>query len=123
MYSVKTIEMRLGIDRDKAKEIRGLLSGTINPMSYRSAKKWFHECYSSPSKIELIHEAINEVLGGYGIEAIRDNQWSSYHCDIGLVYVNMGDTYTPTVCYDTRKDKWFLSSWGDVVEAYPSRFE
>jgi hypothetical protein len=67
-------------------------------------------------------EAINEILGGYGVEQITDNQWSEYWCDGGLLYVNMGDAYTCTVIYDTRKDRWIVGSWGDVVERNEKRF-
>ena len=122
MYSIKTIEQRLNIDHTKAAQIRGLLDGTIDPLTFQTVSNWVNQCYNLPSKNELIHAAINEILGGYGIEAIRDNKWSHYHQDIGLTYVNMGDTYTMTVCYDTRSDKWILSSWGDIIERNEKRF-
>ena len=66
--------------------------------------------------VDFALERINTLLGGYGVEAIRDHDFSRYYGDIGLLYVNMGDTYTPTVCYDTRKEKWLVCSWGDIVE-------
>ena len=34
-------------------------------------------------------ERINTLLGGYGVEAIRDHDFSRYYGDIGLLYVNM----------------------------------
>ncbi len=67
-------------------------------------------------------DGISELLGGHGVEPLRDNGWDYYYCDIGLLYVNMGETYTPTVCYDTRLKKWIITSWGDFVEKHPRRF-
>ena len=123
MYpSVKTITQRLSVSKEKAKEIRGLMEGDINPDDYESVKKWMQRCYDKPRRVERVMEAINEILGGYGVEQITDSQWDNYWCDGGLLYVNMGDTYTETICYDTRKNKWIVSSWGNIVERNEKRF-
>jgi hypothetical protein len=66
---------------------------------------------------------IDKIIKGYGVESVRDNQWSDLYQDIGLIYVNMGDTYTPTVIYDTRKRKWIVGCLGDVIEKGGKRFE
>jgi hypothetical protein len=106
MYpSVKTITQRLSVSKEKAKEIRGLMEGDINP-----------------NDVERVFEVINEILGGYGVEQITDSQWDNYWCDGGLLYVNMGDAYSPTICYDTRKDQWIVCPWGDIVERNEKRF-
>jgi hypothetical protein len=70
------------------------------------------------SRIEIILECINELLEGYGIEAIRlEDTWiNSYHGDIAFTYVNMGETYTSTILYDTKRDTFLVSSYGDIVE-------
>ena len=65
---------------------------------------------------------INRILNGYGVEAIRDNQWAPYYMDIGLLYVNMGDTYTGTVIFDTRSKRFIVSDWGTIVERNEKRF-
>ena len=67
-------------------------------------------------------DEINKILKGYGVEAIRDNDWASYFCDIGLLYVNLGDTYIPTVVYDTRKKRFIITSWGNIIESNERRF-
>jgi hypothetical protein len=93
MYpSVKTIAQRLGVNKEEAKEIRGLMEGDINP-----------------DDVERV-------------EQITDSQWDNYWCDSGLLYVNMGATYTETICYDTRKDQWIVCPWGDIVERNEKRF-
>jgi hypothetical protein len=32
------------------------------------------------------------------------------------LYVNMGDTYVPTLIYDVKKQKFIVASWGDWYE-------
>ena len=123
MYpSVHTITKRLGVSKEKAKEIRGLMEGTENPNAYESVKKLMQYCYYKPLRVEMVMEAINEILGGYGVEQITDSQWDNYWCDGGLLYVNLGGTYTETICYDTRKNKWIVSSWGNIIERNEKRF-
>jgi hypothetical protein len=60
----------------------------------------------------------DELLSGYGVESIRDERrWVSHFWqDTALLYVNMGDTYDDTLCYDTYKKEFFVGSWGDFVE-------
>ena len=83
---------------------------------------WIDACYLNPlynhCRDGVTIEAINEVLGGYGIESIRnESNWvSHYWQDTCFLYVNMGDTYTPTILYDTRKDRYIVSDFGTVVE-------
>jgi len=73
-------------------------------------------------KIDIALDEINKLLGGYGVVALTDNGWDTYYCNCGVLYVNMGDTYCPTVCYDTRKKRWMICSWGVLVEGDPKRF-
>jgi hypothetical protein len=95
----------------------------INPKRAARLIKAYMMGANTASQVGQVMDAINEILGGYGVEAIRDNKWDSYYCDIGVLYVNMGDTYVPTVIYDTRKGAWMVCSWGDLVEAQPKRFK
>ena len=60
--------------------------------------------------------AINVVLEGYGIESARTSKWKNgYWCDILCTYVNMGDSYIPTVIYH-RKHGFMVANIGDVIE-------
>ena len=84
---------------------------------------WIDSCYHNPLYYnchtdEINLEALNEILEGYGIESIRKgSSWvSHYWQDTRFLYVNMGDTYAPTILYDTRKDKYIVSDFGTVVE-------
>lgn len=60
--------------------------------------------------------AANEILEGFGVEYIRserDDQWGGH----GAYYVNLGDTYVPTILFDLDRERVWASSWGDWVEA------
>ncbi len=63
-------------------------------------------------------EVANKILKGHGIEAIRSGQYlvDHYFRDIVALYVNMGDTYETTLLYETDKDRFLVTSWGDWVE-------
>jgi DNA-directed RNA polymerase subunit RPC12/RpoP len=53
-------------------------------------------------------ESANSALGGFGIEYVgfRGRE---------LAYVNMGETYSQTVCLE-GEDSFFVGSWGDWLE-------
>ena len=76
----------------------------------------------TPEDVDRTLELVNKLLNAYGIEAIRDGDWEEYYLDIGVLYVNMGDTYDTTILFDTRTERYLLSSWGDYVESRRSRF-
>lgn len=112
--SIKTIETMLSNALEKehgdnahnvAMQIRAALETGINHRT-----------------VDIALDKCNALLKCYGVEAIRDNKHDSYYQDIGLLYVNMSDTYAATVVYDTRKDAFYITSWGDIVEGEPKRF-
>ena len=69
--------------------------------------------------IDKAMDKANEILAGYGVEVIRGQYVNRYYGDINALFVNMGDTYAPTVIYDTEKEMFLVMSWGDLVEKYP----
>jgi len=106
----------LQTDPETIEIVNGLLSGSIDPMNYSNVKNWLHQCHNEPSADELKMCAINQALQGYGIESIRTSKWKNgYWCDILCTYVNMGDSYIPTVIHH-RKHGFMVSSIGDVIE-------
>ena len=98
----------------KGKELRDLITGKRDPERfYRSVADLVMRAYHRPSYDYILMTAINEVVEGHGIECIypRDSKHPSYD------YINMGDSYTPTILL--RNDgKLIVSSWGDIVEAH-----
>jgi len=73
-------------------------------------------------------EAINDMLGMHGVEAIRGEWQNGYWCDIVAAYCNTGDTYATTVIEvrgSTRFDnsRFIVSSMGDFVERNQERLQ
>jgi len=114
--SQKTLEANFP---GKGKELRDLITGKRDPERfYRSVADLVMRAYHRPHYDHMLMTAINEVLEGHGIECIypRDSKHPSYD------YVNMGDSYTPTILL--RNDgKLIVSSWGDIVEAHTDWYE
>jgi hypothetical protein len=113
--SVSRLRDALGLTKEQAETVRGLIRGevrTIDNPAFPSTAAWINSCYNRPSRVERIMACINEVLQGYGCEAIwgDDPYWPA------VEYVNMGDTYTPTICFLRDADRFVLSCWGDIVE-------
>lgn len=76
----------------------------------------------SHKEVDTALDLANTLLNGHGVEPIKDDEWETYYLDIGLLYVNMGDPYDTTILYDTRKERFSIGCWGDVVERQPKRF-
>jgi hypothetical protein len=63
-----------------------------------------------PSR-DMMREA-DGLLQGHGVEHLR-----SANGRAEAYYVNMGDTYNPTIVLDTMRDRVWATSWGDWLEA------
>ena len=62
--------------------------------------------------------ALNELLGTFGVEPIRTSEHiDGFWFDCRACYLNTGDTYHTTILFDTKKDRFYLTSWGDFVES------
>ncbi len=110
--SIKTLEARLNIDRPTALRARKLMDGRLDPETFESVDRWVRQCYHKPNDTELIMSALDEVLGGFGVECIRENCDDSPSAD----YINMGDTYNATVIYCYVRDRFIVGCWGDYIE-------
>lgn len=75
-------------------------------------------------RILTITNALINLRGGlaFGVETLRSTQ-DTMHDFNGLEYVNMGDTYDCTLVYDHKKGRFYVTSWGDIVESAGKRFE
>jgi hypothetical protein len=72
-------------------------------------------------------DAIDKLLGTFGVEAIRGDWQNGYWCDIVAVYCNTGDTYATTVMQIRGETSWqnsrfIVTSWGDWVERNTERY-
>lgn len=97
---------------EQANVLLALFTGERSPDTFPSVAAWTGQCYHTPTYHERFACAINEALGGYGVEAIfRDGaSWPD------VEYINLGDTYTPTLVYLASTRKWRVACWGDIVE-------
>ena len=72
-------------------------------------------------------QQINTLLHGYGTEAINGSWQNGYWCNIVAVYVNMGDTYAPTIL-QVRSDygngsNFTVCSYGDWIEKNQRKYD
>lgn len=65
-------------------------------------------------------ERANEILRGFGVETVRVA--TADEGDLVFDYVNFGDTYVATLIYDRFADRFRVTSWGDMVEAWERRW-
>lgn len=73
----------------------------------------------NPDAVDKVLEKLNEELEGFGVEALElEGLWDRYYCNIGCLYVNLGDPYKTTVWYDTRTNQFGIGSWGDWYETH-----
>jgi hypothetical protein len=72
---------------------------------------------------EAAMEFANDAIHGYGVEAIRgDYHVDNFHFDIVATYVNTGDTYNPTIIYETENERFLLTDWGTWVEKNEKKY-
>ena len=101
---------------EQIETVNYILNGTINPETFKSVEAWVTSCYNKPFPDEMKMRAINEVLEGYGIEPVYTSKWrNGYWCNVLCTYVNMGDSYIPTIIHH-RKHGFMVSSIGDIIE-------
>jgi len=115
MPSIKTITERLG-------EAIAHEHGEPNVRPIASMMRAMMKNAKTPQMVDLALDFFNDILNGYGVEPIRGEYVDKYYMNTNLLYVNRGDTYTPTVIYDTKEEEFFVCSWGDIVEGDEKRF-
>jgi hypothetical protein len=129
--SIKTIMTRLNVDNDKAQLIRKIMQSD-NPHlldNWKQSRTYLQEPLID---YELIHPntimkakmmALDEILDGHGTEVIHSsNQWiNHYYQDIIATYINMGDTYIPTIILMHDDHRFIVDSWGNIVESLEKR--
>lgn len=94
--SAKTIAIALQLPKDTAKAIRKQLE-----LGYE------HGAFITHSL-----KQINELLNGHGIERIPKGNGDN---SPAIVYVNRGDSYTPTILF--YRGAFHVGCWGDIVES------
>lgn len=112
--SVRTLALLTG-ERHAALALRRLLDGRADPLDVsEDARRWDRSCFHRPGRAALTMEAANELLGGYGVEAVEGEDGN-----VLFTYVNMGDTYVLTLV--RHGGRYLVTSWGDLVERLERR--
>lgn len=72
---------------------------------------------------EAVLQRANEIIGGYGVEAIPCERcgYRPYYMNFVAGYVNMGDTYSTTLLLDYVYNVFRIGSWGDFLEDHENR--
>lgn len=82
-----------------------------NRLVQLSEYRYAHKSHCAAKALSLTGQ---KFPGYFGTEGIDLEPYGYYnHC---LSYLNSGDTYDITVLFDSRKERFFISSWGNIVE-------
>ncbi len=111
--SINTIQQGLQVTREQARTVRGILDGSISPaLVSDQVVSLYRQTYGQPDTYLVKLTAINEIIGGYGVEhapAGRNAKSPAFD------YVNMGDTYTTTIIR-FGANRYRVIDWGTIVE-------
>jgi hypothetical protein len=114
--NIPTIHTLSEVFGERAKEARALLKGDTDPHTYSSVSTWVSRCYNPPTRHECLMKALNELADGYGVEAV----FLEGHMSPAFEYLNVGDSYTPTIIYTTKSGRFRVASLADVIERNPA---
>lgn len=89
-----------------------------------STRRWAFGCLRYPKSVETRREALNELLGYYGIEDIRKCWYEGRGENRQLVnsnmvvayYLNGLDPYTNTLIFPVNSGTPYIGCWGDHPE-------
>lgn len=97
--------------------IRGRVSVESHPGRFKSTNEWIDRCHHRPRKSEIKMEALSELLGGYGVEAIESDAYiDSFYGNFIAEYINLGDSYATTIVLCHERSVFKLTSAGDYIE-------
>lgn len=102
---------KIGINKEKAILCRKLIKGEIritgNPL-FPLANDWIKSCYRKPSRKDLIHEALNEVIG----------EGEIYYNDVHQLFDLAGkdDIYSYTLVFNGLTNRFYIQSIGVLLE-------
>jgi hypothetical protein len=103
--------------------ITQLLSGSVDLMTYPAAENRQSQAYHSHDHYILAMEAVNGLLGAYGVEYVahKDDGYAKGSFR-GFYYFNFGDTYDTTILVSAQGENWTIGCWGDRVERNPGKY-
>lgn len=90
-----------------------IINGMRDPCEFARVDSYARSCYGVPDRSTLKLMALDEIIGGFGLESVRDPE-DEFHYQFS--YVNTGDTYTPTFIYDEDTGEFHVTTVGDYIE-------
>ena len=116
---------RLNITAEQATNVLKLMAldyehGDIYAVldQYPNTAAWYQNCFKKPGWYEVEINCINEEIEGFGV--VQCGPYLNMRKGHRFDYINLGDTYTTTICYDKEEGEYILSCWGDLEEEFPS---
>lgn len=111
------------------------MAATINNVDLNKALAWCRKRYNDlrtntefgrwhPSHAAA--RALEDTAKHYpdlGAGTLGTEGWSDECGRNGITYLNTGDTYDLTLCFDSRSERFLISSWGDLAEAFANETE
>jgi hypothetical protein len=96
----------------------------LDPSTARTLARRLKQSSGDHDQVDAALDAVNEAIGGHGIEAIEgDYQVDRYYYNIVALYVNTGDTYNPTLLYETENERFLVTTFGDWVERNERKYD
>jgi hypothetical protein len=82
----------------------------VNVLEYAPAVARERECYNPPSNHDLLTTVLDDLLGTCGREYIGEVDGPP------VEYLNVGDSYTPTLVWYRDTDRFRVQCYADAVE-------
>lgn len=119
--SVKAIAATFDVTMERARQVRKLLEAVRDEharLVLEKGRVFSVEYHRIDVRAFHTLEEISPLIGGHGVEALRPRNPLEH-----VYYINQGDAYRATIIWDAMREQFRISSWGDMVERYPRRFE
>lgn len=118
--SIKTLDSAFP---GKGKELRRALEMRRSELAAHPAgAARIAECFHPPKTYDVRLHVLNAIAETCGVEYTSHAE-DSFYSPRGFDYLNTGDTYAATILYFHETGRYRVSSWGDEVEAHPSRYQ
>lgn len=104
-HSIKTL-VSLGLSKETAKALRDIVKAESSADIIILHKLDYSDHGRVPPAYKVRLDAANKILGGYGVEsAIESNDGYLDSAPTYVDYVNVGDSYHPTLCRIVKQGK------------------
>lgn len=115
--SLKMLTERLSDVLSKARSVPGSVPGEDSvTYSLKQLRALLVQWRDRQIKSREMMEQADKILDGHGVEYIRAEA-DDMHDAHGAYYVNMGDTYTPTILLDLDRSRVWATDYGTWVES------